>query len=171
MTKKKKPYFVYMHLYYGMPINIGKGKVVYYKDSGYDSRAYRMTNRNRDYMYFLESVGGKEKIEVKIVARFDDEKDAIWLENELHEVNSHSMLFSLSNKQLAQRKSQMARHIVQLDKNNNLVRKYESAKDAREFGFLRSGISQCCNGKVKFYKGYKWMFADDYRYRKILNLL
>ena len=154
MTKKKKPYYVYMHFYDGYPVYIGKGKVVYYKD----------------YMYFLETVG-KENIYIKIIARFDDEQDAIWLENELHEVNSHMMLFSLSNKQLGKRKSQLARHIVQLDKNNNLVREYENAKDAKEFGFVRSGISQCCNGKIKLYKGYKWLFADDYEYRKILNLL
>ena len=78
MTKKKKPYYVYMHFYDGYPVYIGKGKVVYYKDSGYDCRAYRMTNRNRDYMYFLETVG-KENIYIKIIARFDDEQDAIWL--------------------------------------------------------------------------------------------
>ena len=39
-----------------------------------------------------------------------------------------------------------------------LVKKWDSIKDAFQFGYDRTCISSCCNGKQKTHKGYKWSF-------------
>ena len=46
---------------------------------------------------------------------------------------------------------------------NELVRVYDSQVDAMEtFGVKTGNISDCCRGKKKTYKGYRWMFYDEY---------
>ena len=48
-----------------------------------------------------------------------------------------------------------------LDKNGNVVMEFPSAAEAeRQYGFSQGNISQCCNGKLKSYKGYIWRFKE-----------
>lgn len=166
MIKKKKPYFVYMHLYKGKPVYIGKGTVDYYKckrKGGYDDRAKKFNKRNQRYTNFINEVG-KANITIKIVARFDDESEALWLEDKLHEV--HNNLYSLSNKEVAKLNASPAKPVVQLTLDGEFIREYESEASTKVNGFSSRRISECCNGKRKLHKGYKWMFAKDYYLKK-----
>ena len=42
----------------------------------------------------------------------------------------------------------------------NKVLVFQSATKATKFGFAQSGICDCCNGKLKHYKGYVWSYID-----------
>lgn len=54
--------------------------------------------------------------------------------------------------------------VVQLDLNGNLVKLWESTRQAeREGGFISGHICNCCKGKSKTHKGYKWMYYEDYK--------
>lgn len=47
--------------------------------------------------------------------------------------------------------------IVQYDLSGNEIARYKSIADAvRKTGFNDGAISQCCNGKAKTHKGYRW---------------
>lgn len=163
----KKKYYVYMHLYNSQPVYIGKGSVSYDRSKskgGADRRAYEIRKRNERYTNFIEEVG-KENIEVQIVARFDEEDVALWLEDELHEV--YDSLYSLSNRQVAKLISErnkgkegIKKAIVQLTMDGEFVKEYAGATDA--VGFLSSGISICCTKDAISHRGYRWMFADEY---------
>lgn len=49
--------------------------------------------------------------------------------------------------------------ILQYDKSGVLIKEWASAKEAeRQAGFSQSNICQCCKGKIKSYKGYKWAY-------------
>lgn len=49
--------------------------------------------------------------------------------------------------------------LLQLDLNGNIVKEWDSATQACETGlFSAAGISNCCNGKIKTYKGFIWKF-------------
>lgn len=52
--------------------------------------------------------------------------------------------------------------VVQLDRNTGLlVASFESGLDAyRKCGYYANNINRCCNGKLKTYKGYCWMFKS-----------
>lgn len=50
--------------------------------------------------------------------------------------------------------------VNQYDLNGNLIRTWESMSECeREAGFKIVGISKCCSGKLKTYRGYKWKKA------------
>ena len=81
-------------------------------------------------------------------------------ENMQHAVKNN--LFSkegriISNKNLVVNKK---RKVIQLDKNNNFIRKFDSIQEASLF--LKcdaSSISKICRGNGKTLKGYKWKYA------------
>ena len=51
--------------------------------------------------------------------------------------------------------------IIQLDKNNNIIKKYKSIMDAsRDTGILFVSISNCLRGKSKTSGGYKWDYQN-----------
>lgn len=53
--------------------------------------------------------------------------------------------------------------VYQYDLEGNFLNEYESVADAcRKLGFPPSShLGQCCNGKLKTYKGYIWKFKED----------
>lgn len=59
----------------------------------------------------------------------------------------------------------MSKTVVQLDlTTNKIVKVWESTKEAeRQGGFTNTAISNCCRGKRKTHKGYKWMYLSDYK--------
>ena len=69
-------------------------------------------------------------------------------------------------KQLSEEtKRKISKPIVQIDPiTSKIVRVWESAQEAdRQGGFDFKNISNCCNGRCKTHKGYKWMFLSDYK--------
>lgn len=62
-------------------------------------------------------------------------------------------------------KRKLSKSVVQIDfTTNKIVKVWESSTEAvRQEGFNHSAISQCCNGKRKTHKGYKWIFLSDYK--------
>lgn len=51
------------------------------------------------------------------------------------------------------------RAVLQYTTDGVLVRKWDSMAEAHENGFHKSGICDCCNGRKKLYKGYRWEHA------------
>jgi hypothetical protein len=50
--------------------------------------------------------------------------------------------------------------VRQIDLSGNIIRDYDCARQAMEYGFTPSHISRCCNGTKEKYKGYKWTFIN-----------
>ena len=70
-----------------------------------------------------------------------------------------------TKRKMSEAKRKISKPLVQLDRNSNeIVNVFNSAMEAeRQGGFDNSNISNCCNGKRKTHKGYKWMFLSDYK--------
>lgn len=49
--------------------------------------------------------------------------------------------------------------VVAKDLEGNIVYSFKSSAEASKQGFSRGGISGCCNGRLKTYKGLYWSFA------------
>lgn len=59
----------------------------------------------------------------------------------------------------------MGRHreVVQLSLNNDYIAEFESIKYAATSIDGNEGyISACCKGNKRYYKGYKWMYKEDW---------
>ena len=53
--------------------------------------------------------------------------------------------------------------VVQLDLNGELIKIWDGAVDVeKDLNVSRMPIGQCCRGERKTYKGYIWMFYEDY---------
>ena len=53
--------------------------------------------------------------------------------------------------------------VVQIDLNTNEVKVWGSTREAERIGgFCHNAIGECCRGKLKTYKGFKWMYLEDY---------
>ena len=49
--------------------------------------------------------------------------------------------------------------IIQKDLKGKVIKTYKSMMDAERQGYRSSGISKCCNGYLKTYRGYRWNLA------------
>lgn len=46
--------------------------------------------------------------------------------------------------------------VIQLTKEGEIIRKYSSMSETKEYGFDIGCVSSCCNGRLKTYKGFIW---------------
>ena len=55
-----------------------------------------------------------------------------------------------------------SKSVIGINKKNKTIIKYEYIDLCKNDGFLSSKISECCRGKRKSHKGYKWYYLEDY---------
>jgi len=60
--------------------------------------------------------------------------------------------------------------IVQLDKDENIVKIWDSIKETKQSGFTPSNISACLANKQKTHKGFIWMYFNDYTHNQTIKL-
>lgn len=60
-------------------------------------------------------------------------------------------------------KHPLSRQPVCLSLSGDLIRRYHSMADAERDGFYKQGVRNACIGKTKSYRGYKWMYLEDYK--------
>ena len=56
-----------------------------------------------------------------------------------------------------------SKRVLQLSLTGELIREWPSTRECGRNGFNQSKVCKCCNGKLPQYKGFKWMYADDYK--------
>ena len=57
----------------------------------------------------------------------------------------------------------LSKKVLQLTLNGDLIREWESTHECGRNGFDPGNVSRCCNGKQKTHKGFRFMYADDYK--------
>ena len=56
-----------------------------------------------------------------------------------------------------------SKRVLQLSLSGELIREWESTHECGRNGFIQQKVAACCNGKQKTHKGFRFMFADDYK--------
>ena len=80
-----------------------------------------------------------------------------------HEGNCNNVLSKKKRSEKIGKDNPKSKKVVQLTLDGDLVKVWDSAKDAvREEGFSDSHISNCCKGKRKTHRGYKWVYYEEY---------
>lgn len=68
----------------------------------------------------------------------------------------------LTKDDLKRIKWECSRVVIQMDKDDNELHRFEKIKDAeKELGIHHSAISSCCSGKRKLAGGYKWKYVEE----------
>ena len=60
-----------------------------------------------------------------------------------------------------------SKRVLQLSLSGDLIREWPSTRECERNGFNHCNICQCCNGKQKTYKGFRWIYTDDYKESKL----
>ena len=68
--------------------------------------------------------------------------------------------YGTHNERVAKSKS---KKVLQLSLTGDLIREWPSTMEAERNGFDHSAVGKCCNGKLPHYKGFLWMYTDDYK--------
>src|SRR5690625_126948 len=76
-----------------------------------------------------------------------------------------------SNKQFQKRHKENRKPVLKVSLNGELVERFESLEEAFNScpNYSKSGINHCCTGRLNTYKGYFWIYEEDYSDKKVKN--
>ena len=75
--------------------------------------------------------------------------------------------YGTHNERMAKTKS---KPVLQLSLSGDLIREWPSTRECGRNGFDQSAVAKCCLGKLPHYKGFRFMFADDYKEKQLIEL-
>ena len=56
----------------------------------------------------------------------------------------------------------LSKRVLQLTLNGELIKEWPSTRECGRNGFRHSNVAACCRGEIPHYKGFLWMYYDDY---------
>lgn len=63
-----------------------------------------------------------------------------------------------------------SKKVLQLSLSGELIKVWESTHECGRNGFNQQNVVDCCNGKQKTHKGFRFMYADDYKEKQLKEL-
>lgn len=110
----------------------------------------------------LPSVEGYEYWITNPNKRIALDKDLKSKNNKLYSLENCKFIECSENAKDGQFRNNRNRQVVRIF-NDGSIKIYESTiAPQHEDGFRQTSVSNCCRGKQKFHKGYKWMFLDEF---------
>ena len=64
----------------------------------------------------------------------------------------------------------LSKPVLQLSLSGDLIREWPSIGECVRNGFDRGAVWRCCRGELPHYKGFRFMYADDYREKQFREL-
>ena len=64
----------------------------------------------------------------------------------------------------------LSKRVIQLSLSGEFIREWESTHECGRNGFDQSHVADCCRGEQKSHKGFRWMYADDYKENQLKEL-
>ena len=64
----------------------------------------------------------------------------------------------------------LSKKVLQLSLTGELIREWESTRECGRNGFDSGHVAACCRGERKTHKGFRWMYAEDYRENQFKEL-
>ena len=74
------------------------------------------------------------------------------------------------NNNYGTRTERTSKPVIQLSLTGDFIREWPSTAECERNGFYSSNVSACCNGKLPHYKGFRFMYAEDYREKQFKEL-
>lgn len=68
--------------------------------------------------------------------------------------------YATRNERVAKAQS---KRVLQLSLSGDLIKEWESTRECGRNGFDQGTVARCCRGEQKTHKGFRWMYADDYK--------
>ena len=84
-------------------------------------------------------------------------------ENSNHGTRNERISKTMTNGKLSKR-------VLQLSLTGELIKEWESTQECGRNGFKHSNVAACCRGELPHYKGFRWMYTEDYREKQFEEL-
>ena len=55
-----------------------------------------------------------------------------------------------------------SKRVLQFSLSGELIREWDSTQECGRNGFDQGAVAKCCRGELPHYKGFLWMYADEY---------
>ena len=56
-----------------------------------------------------------------------------------------------------------SKRVLQFSLTGEFIREWESTMECGRNGFNQGAVAACCRGEISHYKGFRWMYYDDYK--------
>ena len=57
----------------------------------------------------------------------------------------------------------LSKRVIQLSLSGDFIKEWPSTRECGRNGFRHSDVAACCRGEISHYKGFRWMYYDDYK--------
>ena len=57
----------------------------------------------------------------------------------------------------------LSKRVIQLSLSGDFIKEWPSTRECGRNGFRHSVVAACCRGEISHYKGFRWMYYDDYK--------
>ena len=57
----------------------------------------------------------------------------------------------------------LSKRVIQLSLSGEFIREWPSTNECERNGFYHGPVCRCCNGKLPHYKGFRWMYYDNFK--------
>ena len=64
-----------------------------------------------------------------------------------------------------------SKRVLQISLDGELIREWPSTAECGRNGFNHQNVVDCCNGKQKTHKGFRFMYADDYKEKQLKEVV
>ena len=66
-----------------------------------------------------------------------------------------------------QTNGKLSKKVIQLSLSGDFIKEWPSIMECARNGFAHSHVAECCRGERKSHKGFRFMFADDYKEKQL----
>ena len=80
--------------------------------------------------------------------------------------------YGTHNERMAKTQSngKLSKPVLQLSLSGDLIREWPSTHECGRNGFDSSAVAKCCRGEQKTHKGFRFMYADDYKEKQLKEI-
>ena len=64
----------------------------------------------------------------------------------------------------------LSKTVLQLSLSGELIKEWESTQECGRNGFNQGNVAACCRGEQKTHKGFRFMYYDDYKEKRLKEL-
>ena len=149
---------------------------------------WKNRKRKRCYVHrlvaetFLENPEGKPEINHKIEGD-EGKKINVVIFNEDGSVNNEKTTiewvtrkennnYATRNERVAKAMTngKLSKRVIQLSLSGDFIKEWPSTQECGRNGFDQGAVCRCCQGKLPHHKGFRFMYADDYKEKQFKEL-
>lgn len=112
---------------------------------------------------FIPNPNNLPEVNHKDENKFNNNADNLeWCDSKYNSNYGTSIIRRVAHQNWDEISKKISKRVAQYSINGEKLMEYASSKEYEIYGFKSPGVSKCCNGKMKTYRGYIWRYIDEH---------